>query len=115
MPLELRQVTSANEVPEIVAGWTRNMSLPTETLESVDWGIDESSHKDRMDDLSARQWFMHSTTPGSVWLKVVDTDLGDKVVAASRWMIHTRAVSREAHQPVRAYWLPHQHQGQSLE
>lgn len=84
MPLELRQVTSANEVPEIVEGWIKNEAHLTQTLQSVDWGTDESSHKDRVEDLSARQWFRHSTTPGSVWLKVVDTDLGDKVVAASR-------------------------------
>ncbi|MCJ1229539.1 hypothetical protein MMC12_006206 [Toensbergia leucococca] len=106
MPLELRQVISANEVPEIVEGWMKNAVQLTQTLESVNWGTDESSHKDRVEDLCARQWFRYSTTPGSVWLKVVDTDLGDKVVAASRWTIRTRIASSEAILPARAYWLP---------
>ena len=106
MPLELRQVASASEVPEIVEGWIKYEAHKTPTLESIDWGTDESSHEDRLEDLSARHWFRHSTTPGSVWLKVVDTDLGDKVVAASRWIIHTRTASSEAQRPARAYWLP---------
>ena len=106
MPLELRQVTSANEVPEIVEGWMEYEFHLTPTLISVNWGTDKSSHKDRVEDLSARQWFMHSMTPGSVWLKVVDTDLDDKVVAASRWIIHTEKASSESQQPARAYWLP---------
>ena len=106
MPLELRQVTSANEVPEIVEGWMENEAHLFQPLVSVNWGTDESSHKDRVADLSARQWFTHSTTPGSVWLKVVDTDLGDKVVAASQWRIRTKIALSEAQQPVRAYWLP---------
>lgn len=106
MPLELLQVTSANEVPEIVEGWMEKQAHKTPTLDSVDWGTEEGSHKDRVEDLRARQWFMHSMTPGAVWLKVVDTDLGDKVVAASKWIIHTRTASSETWQPARAYWLP---------
>lgn len=106
MPLELRQVASANEVPEIVEGWIKNEAHLTQPLESIDWRTDESSYKDRVEDLSARQWFRHSTTPGSVWLKVVDTDLRDKVVAASRWIIHTRPASSVSGRPNRAYWLP---------
>ena len=106
MPLELRQVTSANEVPEIVEGWLKNERHLTPALESVDWGTDESSHRDRIEELSARHWFRHSTTPGAVWLKVVDTELGDKVVAASQWRLQTEPVSGEVAQPTRAYWLP---------
>lgn len=106
MPLELRQVTSADEVPEIVEGWMNNEAHRTLPLESVNWGTDESSHKDRVEDLTTRQWFRCLTTPGLVWLKVVDTDLNDKVVAASQWIIHTETAPNEKEQPARAYWLP---------
>ena len=106
MPLELCHVTSANEVPEIVEGWMKNEAHLNQPLLSVNWGTDESSRQDRVEDLSARQWFRHSTTPGSVWLKVVDTDLSDKVVAASRWIIRSGTASSEAERPARAYWLP---------
>ena len=107
MPLELRIVSSALEVPEIVEGWIENeLLLLVPQLFSVDWGTDESSKTDRIQDLSARQWFMHSTIPGSVWLKVVDTDLDDKVVAASRWTIQTTEAPNRAMWPSTVYWLP---------
>ena len=93
MPLKLRQVTSAKEMPEIAQGLIETEAQLIRPLLSINWGTDESSHKDRVEDLSARRWFRHSTTPGSVWLKVVDTDLGDKVVAASRWIIDTEKPS----------------------
>ncbi|KAL8898939.1 MAG: hypothetical protein Q9207_006453 [Kuettlingeria erythrocarpa] len=53
MPLELRQVTSPSEVPEIVQGWLENEFLPTPTLLAVNWGTDEESYKDGIKDLSA--------------------------------------------------------------
>ena len=105
MPLELRQVTSATEVPEIVRGWIGNEALWTRPLESVDWETSGDFHKDRIEDLSARHWFRHSITPGSVWLKVVDTDVEDKVIAASRWIIHTNAALKGPAWPTGAYWL----------
>ena len=106
MPLELRQVTSAKEVPEIIEGWIKNEVHLHQPLLAVDSGKDESSHKDRVDDLSRRQWYRHSTTPGSAWRKVVDTALDDKVVTSSRWSIHTEPASCIAEQPARAYRLP---------
>lgn len=93
MPLELRQVTSPSEVPEIVQGWLENEFILTPTLVAVNWGTDEESYKDRIKDLSARHWFMHSATPGSVWLKVIDTDHDKEVVAASRWTVPTETAS----------------------
>lgn len=99
MPLELRQVTSASEVPEIVQGWLENEFILTPTLVAVNWVTDEDSYKDRIKDLSARHWFTHSTSPGSVWLKVVNTDLGNKVVAASRWTVPTGTASSGVKDP----------------
>ena len=106
MPLELRQVTSASEVPEIIEGWMKHECHLTPTLNAVNWGDDESSFQDQVQDLTTRRWFTHVTVAGSVWLKVVDTDLGDKVVAASQWVIYTNGVSTRAAPPARLYWLP---------
>ncbi|KAL8707080.1 MAG: hypothetical protein Q9220_007820 [cf. Caloplaca sp. 1 TL-2023] len=107
MPLVLRIVTSAHEIPEIVEKWRKHEFQLFPALGSVNWGSDESSYKDRIEDLSARQWYQHCKTPGSVWLKVIDNDLGGEVVAASRWNIQTEAPPSNVVEPppARAYWL----------
>ena len=106
MPLELRQVTSANEVPEIVEEWVTSEAHLQQPLVSVPWRMDDITHKDRIMEISARHWFSHSTTPGDVWLKVVDSDLNNKVIAASRWTIKEHGTTSQEFLPARAYWLP---------
>ncbi|KAL8952476.1 MAG: hypothetical protein Q9222_001617 [Ikaeria aurantiellina] len=106
MPFELRTVTSAHEVPEIVEQWLRYEVHTLGPLSSVNWGSGEDSYKDRVEDLCTRRWCKHMTTPGAVWLKVIDTERDDKVIAASQWNIYTEETPKVAHSPpTRAYWL----------
>ena len=109
MPLELRRVVSATEVPELTAcllaafEGTRSNFIH---IAAPIYGSGPGAHEDRVKGLSTRHWFAHSVDPTSHWFKVVDTDSKDRVVAGARWNLYTEdPFKAEQHEP-RAYWLP---------
>ena len=109
MPLQLRQITSASEVPEVIACYLESFSSPPSGftgLVSPTIGSGPTADRDRVLNFSTRQWFSHSIDPTSTWLKVVDTEKEDRVVASIRWNIYTKNPFENATSKPSAFWFP---------
>ena len=108
MPLELREVTSPKEIPEIIQCLFESFGDPDTSFYYLVCPITGSStvaKNDRVVDYSMREWFDHSGDPTSHWIKVVDTDNNDKVVASMRWNIHREDPFGDDVPAPSAFWL----------
>lgn len=108
MRLELRQITSAAEVPEVIACYLESFSSPPSgftPLVAPLIGSGPLAQQDRVMNFSVRLWFSHSADPTSIWFKVVDLDEKDKVVASMRWNIYRENPVGEKLPKPSAFWL----------
>ena len=109
MPLELRAITSAKEVPEFVTCYLESFAHPESPythLAAPYYGSDSKIQQDRVIGFSARQWFAHCMDLSSHWFKVVDTELDDKVVAGAKWNVYLEDPFQSGTPVASAYWWP---------
>lgn len=110
MPLELREVRYANEFPEIMDCYftvfeeQQSKFLP---IYAPKLGTNSCAREDAIKQYTARMWFWHAIDPNSTWIKVVDTDMGEKVIAAAKWNVYKTDPFTEAQSPSVAFWWPH--------
>ena len=107
MALQLRHITSASEIPEVVACYFESFSSPPAgftALVAPPIGSGPIADRDRVLNYSVRSWFAHSADPTSVWLKVVDTENQDRVVASMRWNIYTKDSLNDTTSKASAFW-----------
>ena len=108
MPLELRGVTSPKEIPDIIRCLFESFKVPDTSFYNLVCPVTGSStvaENDRIMNFSTREWFDHSGDPTSHWLKVVDTDSNDKVVASMRWIIYEKDPFGQLIPTSSAFWL----------
>jgi len=109
MPLELHEVQSAAEFPEIMDLYynvfeeEQSNFLP---IYAPILGNGPRAREDAIQTLTTRMWFWHTVDLNSTWLKVVDTDMGDKVIAAAKWNIYKTDPFTEPQTPSMAFWWP---------
>ena len=109
MPLELRPLSSASEVPEYISCYLEAFANPDSAfthLAAPVYSTDPEARKDRVLGFSARQWFAHSADPSSHWFKVVDTDQNDKVVGGAKWNVYLEDPFKNGIPRASAYWWP---------
>ncbi|KAI9880639.1 MAG: hypothetical protein M1830_001643 [Pleopsidium flavum] len=110
MPLELHEVTSASEFPEIMACYwaaSRNPRSKFTPLFAPVLDSGPTSSDDALKGFMARSWFAHSLDPSSHWIKVVDPDQDNKVIAAAKWMIYPKDPFAKGIPPTpSAFWWP---------
>ncbi|KAI9709700.1 MAG: hypothetical protein M1820_003102 [Bogoriella megaspora] len=109
MPLELRPLLSAAEMPEFISCYLAAFSNPDSPFTHLAAPIHDSSasaHQDRIQGFSARQWFAHSTDPSSRLFKVVDTERNDKIIAGAKWNINLEDPFKNGVPKASAYWWP---------
>ena len=109
MPLELRPVASAQEVPEVVACYLEAFASPDSPFTHIAapiLGTSPTAHQDRIMNFSVRQWFSHCADRSSHWFKVVDTDRNDRVVASAKWNIYAEDPFKNERLEPTAYWWP---------
>ena len=109
MPLELREVTKDSE-------WNELIQCECESYEDPFNGIYILFRPDRGNSPKGREGFKglrdrqlawHKQDPTSKWFKVVDTDIGDKVVGGACWNIFTENPYPEVvEHPTVATWWP---------
>ena len=110
MPLELREVTSFSEFPEVIeceflaheTPWNGILEIFCPTL-----GTGPTARENAVKEGTDRQWMWHKADPTSHWLKVIDTDAEGKVIAAARWHVYKEdPYSNSASQSIDAVWWP---------
>ncbi|KAL8686758.1 MAG: hypothetical protein Q9218_006883, partial [Villophora microphyllina] len=109
MPLELREVKEDAE-------WNELIQCESESYETPFNGIfilfrphrgNTPAGREGFKELRDRQLTWHKHDPSSRWFKVVDTDIGDKVVGGAEWKIFEENPYPEAvEHPVDATWWP---------
>ena len=109
MPLEIREISSAKEIPEVIACLLESFAEPE--ISFYDFvapahGTTEVARNDRVLIFSAREWFDHSSDPTSNWLKIVDTDNGDRVAASMRWNVYEKDPFLHGIPELNAFWQP---------
>ena len=109
MPLELREVTSDSEFNELIQCECESYSDPFNAfyllMRPPCGSLSEA--REGFKELRDRQiaWHRHDTT--SKWFKVVDTDIGDKVVGGANWNAFTENPYPEPlDHPMEASWWP---------
>lgn len=124
MPLELHEVTSADEFADVIhCEWVANETPWNGMIEVFcpTLGTGPKARQDSMKESTDRQWMWHESDPSSTWLNVIDTDLdtatatttdgakpeGGKVVAAAKWHIYKEDPFVDpASRSIEAYWWP---------
>jgi len=104
MPLEFRPVTQDTEWNELIQCESESYTTPFN-------GIYVLFRPDRgragFIELRDRQLRWHKEDATSRWFKVVDTDIGDKVVGGAEWLVFEKDPYPEVvEHPVRADWWP---------
>ncbi|KAF2232341.1 hypothetical protein EV356DRAFT_534641 [Viridothelium virens] len=109
MPLELRPVLSAAEMPEYISCYLEAFSNPDSPfthLAAPVYGSDAEAQNDRVLGFSARHWFAHSADPSSRLFKVVDTERNDKIVGGAKWNVYLEDPFKKGVPKASAYWWP---------
>lgn len=109
MPLELRHVKSDSEFNELVQCECESYEDPFNGFYLLLRPDRGSSPKGRegFKELRDRQIAWHKHDPTSTWLKVVDTDIGDKVVGGACWNTFLEnPYSQPMEHPLEATWWP---------
>ncbi len=104
MPLELREVLHDSE-------WTSLIECEDEAYTSPFNGVYILFRPDPspagFEELRDRQLSWHKNDPTSRWFKVVDTDIGDKVVGGACWNTYTTNPYPEIREyPMEVTWWP---------
>ena len=109
MPLELREVKADSEWDELIQCECEAYSVPFNgvyVLFRPHRGLDAQG-REGFKELRDRQLRWHKEDPTSQWFKVVDTDIGDKVVGGAEWKTFTENPYPEAKEhPMEADWWP---------
>ena len=109
MPLELRQVKSDLEFNELMQCMCEAYQDPFNAfyfLMRPDRGCSPKGRQG-FKELRDRQIAYHRNDPTSTWLKVVDTDIGDKVVGGAQWNTFLEnPYPQPVDHPVEASWWP---------
>ncbi|KAI4150567.1 MAG: hypothetical protein L6R39_002250 [Caloplaca ligustica] len=102
MPLEFRQVTKDSEFNEIVQCQCESYQQPLNSFFRL-FRHDQSPRGFiELRDRQIREW---KSDPTARWFKVVDTDIGDRVIGAAKWNVFTTNPYTDP-QPVEADWWP---------
>ncbi len=109
MPLELRHVESDSEFNELVQCECESYEDPFNTfylLLRPDRGCSPRG-RDGFKEFRDRQIAWHKNDPTSTWLKVVDTDIGDKIVGGACWnSFLENPYPQPIDHPLEATWWP---------
>lgn len=109
MSLELRQVKSDFEFNELMQCMCEAYQDPFNAfyiLMRPDRGCSPRG-REGFKELRDRQIAYHRNDPTSTWLKVVDTDIGDKVVGGAQWNTFLEnPYPQPVDHPVEASWWP---------
>ena len=109
MPLELRIVNSESEFNELIQCECESYEDPFNSfyiLLRPDRGS-SSPGRAGFKELRDRQIAWHKEDPTSTWLKVVDTDVGDKVVGGACWNTFLKnPYLQPLDHPMEATWWP---------
>ena len=104
MPLELREVLHASEWNELIQCEHESYVDPFNGIYIL-FRPDQS--RAGFPELRDRQKRWHDQDPTSRWFKVVDTDIGDKVVGGACWNTYTEnPYSVKKERPMVADWWP---------
>ena len=106
MPLEMREVTQNSEFNEIVQCESESYREPLNTFFRI-FRHDESPAG--FVELRDRQIREFRSDPTARWFKVVDTDIGDKVIGAAKWNVYNKnpyADEKTREESAIAYWWP---------
>lgn len=104
MPLQLRKVSQDAEFNEIIQCECDGYATPVNRL----WRLFRHDPSPAgFIELRDRQIREFRCDPAACWLKVVDTDIGDKVVGAALWNTYTENPYPEYKEhPMEADWWP---------
>lgn len=109
MPLELREVTEDSEWNELIQCECESYEIPFNgiyVLFRPHRGNDQQG-REGFKELRDRQLRWYKQDPTSQWLKVVDTDIGDKVVGGAEWKtFKENPYTKVKEHPVEADWWP---------
>lgn len=109
MPLELRHVKSGSEFNELIQCECESYEDPFNAfyiLLRPDRGC-SSKARQGFKELRDRQIAWYKDDPTSTWLKIVDTDIGDKVVGGALWNTFLEnPYPCPADHPLEATWWP---------
>ncbi|KAL9129045.1 MAG: hypothetical protein Q9217_002415 [Psora testacea] len=109
MPLELREVhddTEFNELIQCECESFDNPYSPFYTLLRPNRGCSPQG-REGFKEFRDRQLRWHRKDPTSRWFKVVDTDIGDKIVGGACWNIYTENPHpKVVEHPLEADWWP---------
>ena len=109
MPLELREVKSDDEWNELIQCECESYEDPFNAIYILLRPDRGNSPKARegFKELRDRQLAWHKNDPTSRWFKVVDTDLGDKVIGGANWNTFTENPYPKAlDHPLEGTWWP---------
>ena len=109
MPLELRIVNSESEFNELIQCECESYEDPFNSfylLLRPDRGS-SSTGREGFKELRDRQIAWHKEDPTSTWLKIVDTDIGGKVVGGACWNTFLEnPYPQPLDHPMEATWWP---------
>lgn len=109
MPLELREVKEDHEWSELIQCECESYEDPFNAfyiLLRPDRGNSQKA-RDGFKELRDRQMGWHKGDPTSRWFKVVDTDIGDKVVGGACWNTFTEnPYPKPLDHPLEGTWWP---------
>lgn len=109
MPLELREHKLDDDWNELVQCECESYSDPPNSVYILLRPERGNSDKARrgFKNLRDRNIDEHKNDPASTWLKVVDTDIGDKIVGAAQWKMFTEnPYPKPVEHPMEASWWP---------
>lgn len=109
MPLELREHKLDDDWNELIQCECESYSDPPNSAYILLRPKTGNSHEARegFKELRDRVIAQQKHDPTSVWFKVVDTDIGDKIVGAAQWNVFTENPYPEpVEHPVDATWWP---------
>ena len=109
MPLELREVKEDHEWSELIQCECESYEDPFNAfyiLLRPDRGNSQKA-REGFKELRDRQMGWHKSDPTSRWFKVVDTDIGDKVVGGACWNTFTEnPYPKPMDHPLEGTWWP---------
>ena len=110
MPLELREVTTDPEWNELIQCESESYETPFNAfylLLRPNRGDSSDASRAGFKEMRDRQMRWHKTDPTSRWFKVVDTDIGDKVVGGACWNTFTeKPHPKPVDHPLEGDWWP---------
>lgn len=104
MPLSFLEVSHDSEFDEIVQCECESYRTPLNTFFRLFRHDESPAGFINLRDRQVRAW---RNDPTSRWFKVVDTEIGNKVIGAANWNTFTEApYAKEGERPVEADWWP---------